>query len=177
LYDFQTQKFFNLTDEDMNYFITKNVAFFNNTYYFVSWNDGNIYELNANYGTYDYGNGNVEEIPRVRTCSPIRQGNSDYFCVNNLVFTCEEGQDKYANETDLTNPDFNNYIPRIDMSISKNGAQSFSSYTTKLMNRTGVRKNRVMFRRLGIANDLTIQFRFWSKSRIVVSNGEVFVNP
>lgn len=103
IHDFDTKKFFYLTDENMNYHIAESVAFFNNTYYFVSINDGSIYELNSDFTTYDYTlpsfhnpNPNPEivyQVPRVRICNNIRQNDSSPMIANSLTFTLEQGVD------------------------------------------------------------------------------------
>lgn len=85
-YDFNTQKFFHATDHNMNYFIAKEVAFFNNQYYFVSRNDGNIYAFSTSYTTYD-----DKEIPRIRVCKSIRRPTQENFIVNDAGFTIEQG--------------------------------------------------------------------------------------
>lgn len=190
-YDFNTQKFFTLTDEYMNYHIARRIAFFNDNYYFVSANNGNLYRYSSDITTYD-----GKEIPRVRVCRPIRLPDSSRFIIQNLNFTMEMGADtnytpipfpKTLNAQDGTNittqdgnvitltpflatmPD----APRVDLSISKNGGVSFSNYGSKIMNRLGYRQNRVNFWGLGIANDLTIQLRFYGPGRFVATNGEV----
>lgn len=85
-YDFNTDRFFHASDHNMNYFIAKEVAFFNNQYYFVSRNDGNIYAFSTDYTTYD-----GEEIPRIRVCKNIRRPNQEYFIVTDCGFTIEQG--------------------------------------------------------------------------------------
>jgi hypothetical protein len=85
-YDFNTDKFFHACDENMNYFIAKEVAFFNNQYYFVSRNDGNIYAFSTDYTTY-----NGAEIPRIRVCKHIRRPTQEYFIANDAGFTIEQG--------------------------------------------------------------------------------------
>lgn len=94
-YDFTTKMFFTLTDENMNYFIAKNTVFFNNTYYFISINDGNLYEINSAYSTYQYQK-LIEEIPRVRVCKTFRTPDSIPFIVNSLAFPIEQGIDPNA---------------------------------------------------------------------------------
>ena len=105
LYDFNTKKFFYLTDELMNHHIAESVAFFNNTYYFVSIDDGSIYELNSKFTTYDYTvpsnfrvNPNtpiVQEIPRMRICNSARQDDTSRFIANSLTFVVEQGVDPF----------------------------------------------------------------------------------
>jgi len=63
-------------------------------------------------------------------------------------------------------------IPRVDLSLSKNGNQSFSSFGGKKLNPNGIYRNQIRWHRLGQANELTIQLRFWGFQRFVVQNGE-----
>ena len=99
MYDFKTEKFFTLTDEEFNYFIGKKAVFFNNTYYMNSINDGNIYELNNKFTTYQYlnpiapGGLITREIPRVRMCKTFRTSNSIPKVLNSLIFSLEQGVD------------------------------------------------------------------------------------
>lgn len=168
-YDFNTQKFFTLTDENMNRHIAKRVCFFNNAYYFVSLVDGNIYELNSEFTNYEYGkNANNDdifyEIPRIRICKSVRLPDSSRFIVNNLTFTLEQGTDpnNYNNFT---------YTPRVDLTVSKDGGETFGSTVSKNINPIGIRKNRLIFWNLGAANDFTPQFRFWGFGRFVATDG------
>lgn len=151
-YDFTTQKFFTLTNEYMDYHIAKRVAFFNNTYYFVSFKDGDIYELNTQYTTY-----NGAEIPRVRVCKNIRLPDASRFVLNKLTFTLEEGNSQT--------------IQRIDLSLSKDGGESFGNIIGKTLNQLGRRPNRLIYWNLGSGNDIIPQFRFWGLSRFVATDG------
>lgn len=151
-YDFNTDKFFNLSDRFMNYHIAKRIAFSNNSYFFVSFNDGNLYELNTKYVTLD-----GEECPRVRVCSNFRMPDDSRFIVNSLTVRAEEGQERSPQSMDLT--------------ISKDGGQSFGGGVRKEFNAPGKAKNRVIYWSLGAANDFVPQVRFWGKSRWVVGNG------
>lgn len=155
-YDFTEKKFYNLSDENQNYFIAKNVVYFENTYYFLSFKDGNLYELNTNYGTYD-GN----EIPRIRIPETIRLPKNDRFVMNVFQMTIESG---YSNETTA-----------VDLSISKDGGQSFSNTIRKEIGKIPNRAN--MFRQwnLGSANEAILQFRFWGLDRFVINNGYMSV--
>lgn len=229
-YDFNTKKFYNACDQNMNYFIAKEVAFFQNQYYFVSKNDGNLYAFDTIYTTYEKlvdDEPVTVEIPRVRICRNVRMPGQDYFLVNDLGFTVEQGSTDYQ-YADLGNirlitedddflitegdiiffttengdylqtedgdgliseqsgtDDFDyliseqNYIqpitPRIDMSISYDGGESFGSYISNDLNPIGRRKNMLRWWRLGLANDFVAQFRFWGLGRFVVTNGIVNV--
>lgn len=92
IYDFATDKFFTVTDEFQNYHIARNVVFFNNTNYFVSANDNNLYEFSTNYTNYEYAADHIKEIPRIRICSPLRLKKGRNFVVNRLDITVEQGQ-------------------------------------------------------------------------------------
>lgn len=166
IYDFNTQKFFDVTDENWNYHIARRVAFFDNDYYFVSFNDGNIYRMAADLYTYDYGT-RVNNIPRARVCSNIRMPDSTPFIVNQLTATVEQGNDP---SNDGNNDD---YQPNIGLTVSTDGGYSFSGYNTTYLNRVGKRQNMVRWWQLGMANDFVAQIRFNSKSAWKISNGTV----
>jgi hypothetical protein len=202
VYDFNTKMFFYATDENMNFHIAEAVAYYNNTYYFVSLIDASIYEMSGEFTTYDYtspsspGFLNEFEPPRMRICNSIEQADTSRFIANSLAFQVEQGVDErfqgsqlsylttegglvISQESDVgyigqflqnelvVNP----YVPRIDMSISKDSGQTFGNTVQKFLNPLGNRSNRVIFYRLGAVNDLAIQFRFWGLGRFTVGNG------
>lgn len=202
IYDFNTQKFFYLTDENMNYHIAESVAFYNNTYYFLSINDGSLYEMNSKYTTYDYNDPTsatqyrLHEIPRMRVCNNAAREDTSRFIGGNLTFTIEQGNDPYyigprcryltteggkvlAHEAPtgyvgdfLSNESvLNEYVPRVDLTVSKDGGESYGNTVSQPMHPQANRKNKMIFWRMGASNDLTAQFRFWSRGRITVSNG------
>jgi len=167
-YDFNTDKFYNATDENNNYFIASQVAFFNNQYYFVSRNNGNLYAFDTIYTTYDGAT-----IPRVRICKNIRLDTQEYFVANDIGFTIEQGD---------TSPQFqesnNNTLityPAVDLSISINGGETFGNEVRYNLNPLGLRKNKLLWWQCGIANDLVCQFKFWGMGRFVAYNGIVNV--
>lgn len=92
-YDFNTKKFFHASDENLNYFIANQVAFFNNQYYFTTKNNGNLYAFDTIFTTYD-----GKEIPRIRTCKNIRDQSQEYFVVNDVGFTIETGETNYQQQ-------------------------------------------------------------------------------
>jgi len=105
-YDFNTKKFYHACDQNMNYFIAKEIAFFQNQYYFVSKNDGNLYAFDTIYTTYDTtvtDNSVIPavttilpvEIPRIRICRNVRMPGQDYFIINDIGFTIEQGTTDY----------------------------------------------------------------------------------
>ncbi len=160
IYDFNTKSFFTLCDENMDAHIARRIAFFNNTYFFVSYKDGGLYEMNSTYTTY-----NGVEIPRIRVCSPLRMPDGSRFVVNNSTFIIEQGQQKniYVNGS---------LIPQaVDLSISVDGGESFGTIKRIELNPRGVRKNRLVFWNLGSQNEIVHQFRFWGLSRFVAADG------
>jgi len=270
MYDFSEGKFYNLSDEHGDFFIAKKVVFFNNKYYFISINDGNIYEINANFTTYKYKNSPANlphdfTIPRGRVCSTWRSPDDVPVIANDLFFVIEQGIDPnnsgegnkiqsitlnepgsdyttatvliegdglgaYATATILTdvlnllndtpflllkggdlillasnstsissitlvNPGVgytwatvtiigdgtgafataklavNEYIPRVDISISYDGGYTWSNFDKMQMTYLGHYKSRFYYNSLGYGNEFTVQFRYYCKSRFVCSNG------
>jgi hypothetical protein len=92
-YDFNTKKFYHACDENLDYFIAAEVAFFKNQYYFVSKKNGNIYAFDTIFTTYD-----GKEIPRFRTCRNIRKPSQEYFVANDVGFTIETGETNYQQQ-------------------------------------------------------------------------------
>lgn len=235
-YDFNTEKFFHATDENGDYFIAAQVAFFNNQYYFVSKNNGNIYAFDTIFTTYD-----GKEIPRQRICGHMREKDQQYRVFNDVGFTIEQGDNNpqpngisnliiinggsgysapvisfvggnglnaAATATvtggvitgiTITNPGFNYTYPpdviitdstgtgativstltdtaaRVDLSISRDGGQSYGNNYPYILNPDGRRLNRLMWWNLGIANDLVYQFNFYGLGRFIAYDGEANV--
>ena len=196
-YDFNTNKFYHACDQNLNYFIAAEVAFFNNQYYFVSRNNGNLYALDTSYTRYqDTINGIVEnnEIPRIRTCQNIRLPTQDYFIANDVGFTIESGETPFQQEPTgnvrLITQDDEDFLitqdsreliinqtgyvyltPRVDMSISIDGGATFGSDQHYWLPPLGYRKNRLMWWQQGLCNDLVFQFKFWGMGRFVCTDG------
>jgi hypothetical protein len=63
------------------------------------------------------------------------------------------------------------YRPRVDLSFSKDGGESWSNTVTRLLNPIGKRQNMLHWEKMGQANDIILKFRFWGTSRFVVNNG------
>lgn len=102
-YDFNTEKFFHASDENLNYFIAAQVAFFNNQYYFVSKNFGSLFAFDTIYTDYSTqndsaGNPILKEIPRFRTCKNIRLPSQEYRIINDIGFTIESGETNYQQQ-------------------------------------------------------------------------------
>jgi hypothetical protein len=253
-----TFKIYHACDENGNYFIAGEVAFFNNQYYFISKNNGNLYAFDTIFTTFD-----GKEIPRKRMCKNIRNHKQEYFIANDCGFTIESGntdyvtqnlgpiylttQDKYANpfylvtqncqqlitqdgkkliaqQADLCDTycappkklisqgsailfitqdgkylvtqdnqnliaqqpdpadfsylianqsDIQHTVPRIDLAISIDGGEHFSSFDSQYLPPIGQRKNKLMWWQLGVANDLVCEFNFVGLGRFVCTDGVV----
>lgn len=103
VYDFSTQKFYHACDQNLNYFIASEVAFFNNQYYFITKNNGNLYVFDTSITTYQdtdsMGNIITHEIPRIRTCANIRNPDQGYQIINDIGFTIESGETDYQQQS------------------------------------------------------------------------------
>ncbi len=101
--DFNTKKIYQASDQNLNYFIAAEVAYFNDQYYFVTKNNGNIFAFDTTYTTYEdvdsLGNVHINEIPRIRTCKNIRLPSQEYFILNDIGFTIETGETNYQKES------------------------------------------------------------------------------
>lgn len=97
-----SHKIYNLTDQNLNYYIASEMAYFNNQYYFVSKNTGNLYVFDTIFTTYQdsdkLGNLFNYEIPRIRSCANIRNPEQDYFIINDIGFTIETGETNYQQQ-------------------------------------------------------------------------------
>ena len=171
------------------YFVSLNDAsIYNMATEFITYN----YNLNPNLP------GDV--IPRIRICKSIRlddsarfrverftfwieQGVTDFYLMKPSNMVCygllitESGDNQIVTEQDIPILDeigqcvsiFD--IPRVDMSFSKNGNQSFSNIVGKDLNPQGVYGNQIRWHRMGQANEFTIQLRFWGYQRFVAKDG------
>jgi hypothetical protein len=164
LYDFNTGKFFTLCDEYMNHHIARKVVYFNNSHYFISFKDGNLYELNTRYTQFDGC-----EIPRVIVSESIRMPDVAPFIVNNLTFVMEQGMDEPKLNVDSDRVT----IPRVDLSFSIDGGISFSNYFGMQLNPVNTRQNRLIAWGLGRCNEFIPQFRFWNSGRMVFKDGVI----
>ena len=206
VYDFNTESFFYATDPYENYHIASAVAYYNNRYYFVAINDGNIYELSSEYYTYDYtipsnmpfnpNPDDVYDIPFKRITNTVRQLDNSKFIANSLTFLLEQGVDPgypmsllcfitgengsvitgetppgYIGLQMTSERQINPYTPHIELSISKDGGATFSNYTSRQLNPLGERSNRVVFWKLGQANEFTICLKFCARYRVTVGDG------
>lgn len=244
-YDFSTGKFQTLMDERFNFFIAKKIVLFNNKYYFISINDGNIYEINSGFTTYNYkpsaNDDGIREIPRARITKTFRTPDDAPHVFNDLWFVIEQGIDEqntgqgnyvdtltiedagsgYTEASILIEGDgngayatltledgeitaveledkgvgytwavatvigdgtggslsttlkVNDYVPRVDLSVSYDGGYTWSNYDQMQMTRLGRFRSRFYYNGLGQGNEITLQFRYHCKSRFLCSDGKM----
>lgn len=102
-YDFNTEKFYHACDQNLNYFIASEVAFFKNQYYFVTRNNGNLFVFDTSITTYEdvdsLNNRVINEIPRIRTCANVRSPDQGYQIINDIGFTIESGETDYQQQS------------------------------------------------------------------------------
>jgi hypothetical protein len=190
IYDFASKQFFHLTDHEMNYHPAADVVYFNGKSYFISLNDAYLYEIGDQFDT-----ANGELIPRIRICKTIRKEDNSIFRLGYFTFWIEQGVNKFTesisgdgimitqdNDVMLDEDNqimvvdggsvvLNNNRPRVDMSFSKDGNQSFSNVVSRELNTQAHFRNRLNWYRMGQANELTIQLRFWGFNRFLVTDG------
>lgn len=196
VYDFDTKLFFYVSDENQNYHPARNVVFFQNDYYFVSLNDGNVYTFGTQFTNLQYAANNVQQMYRNRICPPVRLPSQRMFIAKSLGFTVENGQpnapiQSFTSSFLITQdgnplitqdgdylqsqPDYVTldglYNEAIDLSISRDGAESFGNSVRQYMSPTGNRKSRMIFQRLGQANDFTPQISPVGFGRFVLFDG------
>ncbi len=199
IHDFTSGQFFHLSDENLDYHIARDVVYFDEKSYLISLKDASIYEIGDQYDTYDYSLSPTSvglAIPRIRICKTIRKEDSSTFRCGMFTFWIEQGVNTFFSEevcdgqliTEITEQPiisesgkkmlgefglctFENNRPRVDMSFSKNGNQSFSNVVGRELNEMSHFRNQIRWHRIGQANELTIQLRFWGLNRFVVSDG------
>jgi hypothetical protein len=110
LYDFTSQTFFNLSDAALNYHPAREYVYFNGKTYFISLNNGSIYQSSSNYTTYNENLPTVAqdptmnlEIQRIRVCDTVMTADSSQFRANTFVFIIEQGQDTLISGVSLLN--------------------------------------------------------------------------
>lgn len=63
------------------------------------------------------------------------------------------------------------YQPKLQLSISKDGGETWSRYVDYLLNTVGNRKNILKWDRMGLCNEWTPKLRIWSASRVCLTDG------
>ncbi len=199
MYDFTTDKFFDITDWDFTYHPARQIAYFNNEIYFVSLKQGSLMRLSTDLTSISTDIQNDYEIPRIRKCDTYRLPGSDRFIVNQFSFTIENGVEPnvdYQFECDgyilgevsdqimyseddlpllVEGGSCQIYKPRIDVTCSKNGGETYGNANIYYMHQTGRYKNQPRFNKLGEANQFTIQMRFWGFGSVAIANGMIEV--
>ena len=198
-YDFTTSKFFHLSDENLNFHIARDVVYFNEQSYMISLKNAAVYEIGDQFNTYSYTEDPTDVgliIPRIRICNTIRKKDSSTFRCGLFTFWIEQGINDFFEEsvcngeliTEITEQpiisesglimlaEFGecNFIinaPAVDMSISKTGNENFSNFVRRELQPMSHFRNQIRWHRIGQANELTVQLRFWNFDRMVVTNG------
>lgn len=207
MYDFTKQKIYDLTDWDFTAFPARQIVYYNNKNYFISFKDGSIYEINSDFTTYDvFANtesinaDQIYDIPCVRLTNTYRITNRpEKFKIKMFTFTIESGTTPDAYDTPycfgyILNEVTDQIIysedglpllleggycytnkPRVDLTISKNGGNTFSNAVSYELKKTGQYKNQPRWNNLGYAQQITYQMRIWGKGRKVIKNGTMEV--
>ncbi len=195
MYDFTTQKFFDLTDWDFSYHPARQIIYFNNEIYFASLKQGSLMRLSNNLNTMSTGLDVLYEVPYVRKCDTFRLPGAERFIVNRFSFTIQNGveQDVFfdfecegfilgevSNGIMYTEDDIPILVeggfcqinrPRIDVTISKNGGVTYSNVLPYYMHGTAQYNNQPRFDQLGSANQFTVQMRFHGFGPVTISDG------
>jgi hypothetical protein len=135
MYDFNAQLFFHLSDENLNYFPVRQTIYFNDKTYFVSINDGSIYELSTDYTTYNYNvdpNRQGEMIPRKRICKSVRKTDNERFRAGLFSFWLEQG------ETDIPLLNIDSGVICDGLLITEEGDQMISESGDNLITQDAV---------------------------------------
>ena len=103
MYDFTTQKFFNLSDQYLNYHPAREYAYFDNKTYFLSLNNASLYEVSTDIPLIDenivesfdptYDENLVFETQKIRITENSYLPDTDRFVVNYLALMIEQGCD------------------------------------------------------------------------------------
>jgi len=104
MYDFTTKRIYDLTDWDFSAFPARQIVYFNNQSFFLSFKDGAIYAINSDLTTYDtFANSGSEtvdkiyDIPRVRLTNTYRIPNRpEKFKIKFFTFIIESGTTENA---------------------------------------------------------------------------------
>jgi hypothetical protein len=103
VYDVDNDKFYHISDQDLNYHPARQVVYFNQQLYFISLNGGAIYQMGTDItfinedisdGVYETDPNLAYEIQRIRICKNIRFPTSAPFKANQVCITIEQGCDE-----------------------------------------------------------------------------------
>lgn len=109
----------------------------------------------------------------IRTLLPVQSGTlGQILATESFVEITTESGNPIGVEATIPQTQFVvNYSEAVDLSISRDGGESFGSSWRLNMNPTGQRKSRFIYQRLGIVNDATFQLRFSGFGRFVCTDG------
>lgn len=169
IYDFTTKQFFDATDENGNFHILRDVAYFEGRYYGLSFNDGNLYQLREDIYAYDYGERGVFEKPRYRVCPNIRGNGGGPFVAQMIEFLVEQGNDP---RNIIPSP---KYQPRLVASVSKDDGYNYSSYHPIELNRLAQRMNSVRWEKIGYMNSLVFKIQFFGTGPVNAAGGRLLL--
>ncbi len=102
-YDFNTKMFYNITDENLNFWPARQIMYFGLNVFFLSLRNASLYVLDSDItvidenivkpGTPDFDPHIVYDMQRFRITPCIRQKDASRFIVNSLSLTIEQGCD------------------------------------------------------------------------------------
>lgn len=110
----------------------------------------------------------------IQTFNTVVEGIGDIICTESVTQIATEGFVLISTEGSSTQE--NTYTltsEAVDLSISRDGGETFGASWRLPMNPVGKRKSRFIWQRCGQANDVTLQFKFWGFGRFVVAQDGV----
>lgn len=156
VYDFDSKVWYYATDQNLSHYIANRIAYFNDAFYFINFDENHpgLYQMSVNILTY-----NGETIQRVRITDPIRF-NDKKFIINRVELQMEQGE----------SADYR----RIDLAVSFDGGESFQYGDEPFVcQQLGHRIGQVRWWKLGLGNDVTLKFQFWTRGRFVIISAEM----
>jgi len=181
IYDFNTKKFFHLSDTYLNYHPARQVITVGNRNFFISLNNGSLYEMGTDFTSYDenihprrHPNYDLTQnniIPRQVIGDTFRlPGRPDTFRACRFNLLMEQGEDENYSELAAQIQVGLDYTPKVSLSYSKNGAVTYSEEVPRTMNYRAHPENITQWQRFGRMNEFTHKLKFWTYGRVVVGN-------
>jgi hypothetical protein len=101
IFDTTTGKFFDMTDEKLDYHPAREMVYFNRTWYFVSLRNAALYQMDPSFTVIDESLGEAVEdqsefiydMQRISVTDTVRQAETARFRVNSAVLLIEQGND------------------------------------------------------------------------------------
>lgn len=135
LFDFNTNKFFNLSDQNLNYHPAVSYAYFNEKTYFISLTNVGIYLFSTDLTAIDenivnpdspnYDDDLLFEKQRVRICQNIRQPNNERFRTSCISLMIEQGNDPNITGFSIQEPIYliteSAFTPPSDIIVTESG--------------------------------------------------------